>query len=82
MTRTRSVTLKDAAWQVMEEAYMKASDNGRLPAHARQIMYAARGKILNMVSGKTLDDNYFTQTLLPDYINEHNVSWNVVYDAR
>jgi hypothetical protein len=26
----------------MEEAYNKVSDNGRLPANARQIMYAAR----------------------------------------
>src|SRR5262249_46791833 len=25
---------------------------------------------------------YFSQTLLPDYIEEHGVSWNVVRDAR
>ena len=43
MTRRRHVTIKDAAWQVMEEAYLKASANGTLPAHARQVMYAARG---------------------------------------
>src|SRR5207253_535468 len=24
----------------------------------------------------------FSQTLLPDYIEEHSVDWNVVYDAR
>ena len=27
-------------------------------------------------------DKYFTQTLLPDYIEEKGVSWNVVFDAR
>ena len=25
---------------------------------------------------------YFSQTLLPDYIEEHGVDWDVVYDAR
>jgi DNA topoisomerase VI subunit B len=42
MTRSYRITIKDAAWAVMEEAYLKASANGTLPAHARQIMYAAR----------------------------------------
>ena len=26
--------------------------------------------------------NYFTQTLLPDYLQENGVDWDVVYDAR
>jgi hypothetical protein len=38
MTRERGVSFKDAAWDVMERAYMAASDNGTLPANARQIM--------------------------------------------
>ena len=37
-----SVSIKEAAWAVMEEAYLKASAGGTLPANARQIMYAAR----------------------------------------
>jgi hypothetical protein len=81
MTRRRSLTIKDAAWRVMEQAYMKASANGRLPAHARQVMYAARPLVQDM-TGKNLDDNYFTQTLLPNYIAENYRSWNVVFDAR
>ena len=40
MTRVYRITAKDAAWEVMEEAYLKASANGTLPALARQIMYA------------------------------------------
>ena len=36
----RPTTIQDAAYAVMEEAYMKASANGTLPALARQIMYA------------------------------------------
>jgi hypothetical protein len=46
-------------------------------------MYAARGYIQEK-TGQTLDDQYFTQTLLPDYINEHSEAddWDVVFDAR
>jgi hypothetical protein len=84
MTRRRSVSIKDAAWQTMEEAYLKASAGGTLPAHARQIMYAARGYIMQTVDrplGKDFD-KYFTQNLLPDYIEQRRVPWNVVFDAR
>jgi hypothetical protein len=31
---------------------------------------------------KELAYGYFSQTLLPDYIEEHGVAWRVVYDAR
>ncbi len=44
-------------------------------------MYAARGYIQEQ-TGELLQDNYFTQTLLPDYIEEYGVSWDVVFDAR
>ncbi|TMK10515.1 MAG: hypothetical protein E6G75_20160, partial [Alphaproteobacteria bacterium] len=36
MTREPRTTQKEAAWQIMEEAYMAASGNGTLPALARQ----------------------------------------------
>jgi hypothetical protein len=75
-------TQKDAAWDVMEEAYMKASANDTLPATARQVMYAARPKIQEQTGGRQLDDKYFTQTLLPDYMEEHDVDWDVVFDDR
>jgi DNA topoisomerase VI subunit B len=84
MIRSNHVSIKEAAWQVMDAAYLKASANGTLPAHARQIMYAARGYIQRTADrelGKGFD-KYFTQTLLPDYIEEQGVVWNVVYDAR
>ncbi len=80
MTSNR-YTIKDAAWDVMEDAYLKASGGGTLPAHARQVMYAARPAVQEQ-TGQTLNDQYFTQTLLPDYIEQNGVDWNVVYDAR
>jgi hypothetical protein len=82
MTKEPRTTQKEAAWQVMEESYMAASGNGRLPALARQIYYQARPKIMAMTDDKELQYGYFSQTLLPDYIEEHVVDWNVVYDAR
>jgi hypothetical protein len=82
MTREPRTTQKDAAWQVLEAAYMAASGNGRLPAMARQIFYQARPKIMALTEDRELDYNYFSQTLLANYIEEHEVEWNVVYDAR
>ena len=84
MIRRLTVTVHDAAWQIMREAYLKASANGTLPAHARQIMYAARPHI-QATSDRDLGarfDQYFTQQLLPEFIEEMRVAWNVVYDAR
>jgi hypothetical protein len=82
MTRERGVSFKEAAAEIMETAYLKVSDNGKYPANARQIMYAARPHIQE-VTGKQLDSNYFTQVLLPDYLQEYDCDdWNVVYDAR
>jgi hypothetical protein len=81
MTRERGVSAKEAAAQIMEKAYLKASGNGQYPANARQIMYASRPHI-QKVTGKQLEPNYFTQTLLPDYLQESGADWDVVYDAR
>jgi hypothetical protein len=82
MTREPRTTQKEAAWNVMEESYMAASGNGTLPAMARQIFYQARPKIMLLTDDKELAYGYFSQTLLPDYIEERGVDWNVVYDAR
>ena len=77
------VTVKEIAWEVMETAYMKASSGGTLPAYVRQIMYAARPLILEQCDKSGFTSAYFTQTLLPAYIEEHGCDdWNVVYDAR
>jgi hypothetical protein len=81
MTRERGVSLKEAAAQILPTAYAKVSGHGKLPANARQLMYAARGHI-QKVTGQDLKADYFTQTLLPDYLTETRVLWNVAYDAR
>jgi hypothetical protein len=47
-------------------------------------MYAARGYIQQR-TGKKLDDRYFCQTILPDFVAanpERTASWDIVWDAR
>lgn len=82
----REIKLNAAAAAVMEQAYHKASANGRLPANARQIMYAARPLVLAMTGGRCWShSSYFTQRLLPDYMRRHpaqTAGWDVVFDAR
>ena len=81
------VTVKNAAYRVMQDAYNKASANGRYPANARQIMYAARPMIIRLTGDAQpwSNSSYFTQTLLPDFMDEYadtTSGWDVVYDAR
>lgn len=84
--RADRVTVKDAAEQVMERAYLAASAGGTLPANARQVMYAARPLIIELTGNATpwASDSYFTQTLLPDYLEDHPeaAGWDIVYDDR
>jgi hypothetical protein len=50
-----AMSVAEAAWAVMEDAYLKVSNNPGgppLPAKARQIMYAARGEILRLTGLK------------------------------
>lgn len=81
--RPMRFTIRDAAFEVMEDAYKKASSNGRYYANARQIMYAARPLILDRTGGNCWKDStYFTQTLLKDYLELYSPGWKVVWDAR
>ena len=83
MTSAKRIHLTTAAARVMTPAYMKVSNNNTFPAEVRQIMYAARPEILKLTDGKIWkNDSYFTQQLLPDYIRDNNLNWNVAYDDR
>jgi DNA topoisomerase VI subunit A len=81
MMEVRGKFLTEAANEVMAECYMKASDNNRLPATARQIYYIAR-PLIEQQTDKPLRYDYFSQTLLPNFVNEHGRDWDVVYDDR
>ena len=82
---TRRTSIKDAVWQVLPDAYDKASSGGAFPALARQIYYAARPKILEMTEKDTLDANYFSYTLLPLFMKDHaqlTKGWRVHFKPR
>jgi len=83
MIEARGEFLTEASDAIMEEAYMKASDNNTLPATARQVFYVAR-PLLQDRTDKPLIYSYFSQTLLPNYIKKHDkaTDWDVVYDDR
>jgi hypothetical protein len=80
--RPQRVTIREVAFEVMEDAYMKVSGPRRLPANARQIYYAARPEILRRTGEEKLKSQYFTQTLLKDYMDYYHPKWDVVFDAR
>ena len=45
-------------------------------------MYQARPFIQDVMGGQQLNDQYFCQQLLPDYMEEHGVDWDITYDER
>jgi DNA topoisomerase VI subunit B len=84
--QAKELSLKAAVNRVMEDAYLHASGNKADPANARQIMYAARPRVLELTGGKCWSkSSYFTQKLLPGFIEanpELTADWDVVFDAR
>ncbi len=76
------ITIKEVAFGIMEDAYNKASSNGKYYANARQIFYAARPEILKRIDKDRLDSQYFTQNLLKDYIEAFSPNWKIAWDAR
>ena len=81
MMEVRGVFLNEAAAEVLPWCYAKVSDNGALPAHARQMFYAARSLIEEQTE-RVLSYSYFSQKLLPDYVDEKAPDWDIVYDDR
>ena len=82
--RQKKDSIKDIAWRVMREAYLKAAgQTGK--AAPRQVFYVARPLILAELEAKELSSVYFTQTLLPDYIAAHpteTADWDLLWDDR
>ena len=84
LTKPRKEKQSDVAFEIMERAYRKASKNDKLWTTATQVMYAARNEIQER-SGRQLDRQYFTQTLLPNFVAanpELTATWKIAYDDR
>jgi DNA topoisomerase VI subunit B len=82
----KTVKIKEAAYRVMEAAYLHVSGDKIDPANARQIMYAARPHVLELTGGKCWKkSSYFTQNLLPKFVEDNpelTKDWDIVFDAR
>ena len=84
LRKSRTISVKAAAYDLMPKAYLHAAGDVGV-AEARQVMYSARQQILEITGKEKLNDAYFTQVLLPNYISEHpdeTANWDVVYGAR
>jgi DNA topoisomerase VI subunit B len=80
LIRSRQVSDKEAVYEALPDAWAKASSNGSLPASPRQVCYALRNEVQQR-TGKQLRFSYATRLLL-DYIVEHDLDWDVVFDDR
>jgi len=85
--KTPRLSIKQACYRVMEEAYRLASGDGRYPATARQVMYAARPRVMALTGGEFYepDSQSFQQRVLPDFQADHpelTKEWRVTYDDR
>jgi hypothetical protein len=78
--------LKAAAYEAIPQAYMAASDNGRLPANVRQIFYQVRPLVMAVTGGNIWkNSSTFTQNVFQSYLRdnpEETSDWDIVYDAR
>jgi anti-sigma regulatory factor (Ser/Thr protein kinase) len=77
----KTMTLKAAAFAVMEGAWAKATGNGTMPASARTVYYQAR-PLMQGLTDRAIGDDYFTQNLLPEYEREVRKLPGVYYEPR
>jgi DNA topoisomerase VI subunit B len=78
-------TIKDVVCGNMMAAYDKASGNGKHVTSSRQVFYQMRPIVLAELPDENLQDSYFTQNLLPEYLRDHPMAtadWDIVSDAR
>jgi hypothetical protein len=78
----RRTSLKEICYEVMQGAWNRASDNGRLPTHWRQVFYVARPLVAEHPEAeRPLTDSYF-KSVLESYLEEHEPGWDVLRGAR
>jgi hypothetical protein len=78
------VHLSDVAAKLLPPAYAHASGGGKYSVSKRQLYYACR-VAFQEATGKELEYNYFSKTLLVQYVNRHpaaTASWKLTADPR
>ena len=75
-------SLKEICFENMKAAWAKASDNGRLPTHWRQVFYVMRP----ICDGDPDSDRPLTDTtfkgILESYLDEYAPAWDVLRGSR
>jgi hypothetical protein len=78
------VDFTEVAHLILPEGYAHASGNGRYTVDKRQFYYAVRDEFLNM-TGREITADYFSQTLLVQYMNERpeeTAGWKITASPR
>ncbi len=75
------VNFTDIADKILPTAYLHASGQGAYTVSQRQLYYAARDAF-SEATGREIDYSYFSQTILRQYLNRHDVDWKITADAR
>ena len=85
MERQSREKINAVAFEIMPKSYREVSGRNNRWANARQIMYAARGEIQERSGKDKFSDSYFTQRLLPDFMEQNprlTAKWKVAFDDR
>lgn len=83
--RRDSLSIKEAVYMLLPDAYDRVSDGGRYHANARQLMYEMRPDILRIRGIPQFSDNTVTQKCIPDFRDDYpalTADWKIAYDAR
>ena len=84
------LSLKEASFRVMEDAWRHVTGDGRLPVSARRLFYAVRNRIRAITRRRFNPDrgyDYFSQKLLPEYQKQRlaegkEILAGIYYDPR
>jgi hypothetical protein len=79
--KARQCTLKDAVFEVLQDAVALATGNGSYPVSARNLYYKVR-TLIQQYTSKELDYGYFSQDLLTQYRDEFGPIKELYHDPR
>ncbi len=76
-----TMTVKEAVFQVLPEAWRHATGDGQYHISARWLFYPVR-KLIQALTDKALEFDYFSQTLLIEYQRQGGQLPGLYYDPR
>ena len=81
---SKRVYFTEIADEILPAGYARASGDGRYTVDNRQFYYACREQF-RAATGREIDANYFSQTLLVRYMNQHpreTEHWKITASPR